>query len=70
MASPSAPAEDDDELWYLMVTAKPGVLPLTIELVPKTCWGTNLKEELSRSVADASSLLANANANARVNVVC
>ena len=42
----------------------------TIELVPTTCWGTNLKEELSSSVADASSLLANANANARVNVVC
>ena len=47
------PLQSDDALWYLCITVKPNLPALTIDLVPKTCWGTNLKAELPEEVWDA-----------------
>ena len=44
--------ESKEVLWYLRVSVKPNLPALTIDLVPKTCWGTNLKAELPAEVWD------------------
>ena len=44
---------EDDPPWFLTVTAKPTLPALTIDLVPRTCWGTNLRAELPEETWDA-----------------
>jgi hypothetical protein len=44
--------EEEEAFWYLCITVKPNLPALTIDLVPKTCWGTNLKAELPEEVWD------------------
>lgn len=46
-------SEKADDLWYLCVTVKPNLPALTIDLVPKTVWGTNMKAELPDEDWDA-----------------
>ena len=43
-------AEDKgpENVWYLCVTVKPSLPALTIDLVPRNLWGTNIKAEVSQ----------------------